>query len=213
MKFQQKNKRAHELWPTDFTYFKIIGWGWDYLSTVLDDYSRYIVAWKLAAGMTATDVSDTLSLAISKNGIGSVKVKYRPRLLSDNGSCYISGQRRDYLDTKGMTHTRGKLYHPMTQGKIGHYHRTMKNVVKLQHYYLTEELERELKAFVEQYSHQRVHKALDNLTPADVYFGKVSNIKLLRDLVKEQTLERRKRESQGLAPLKTETIKPKMLWE
>ena len=97
---------------------------WYSLSTVLDDYSRYIVAWKLAAGMTATDVTDTLDLAISKSGIGSVKVKYRPRLLADNGSCYISGQLRDYLDIKGMTYTRGKPYHPMTPGKIGRYHRT-----------------------------------------------------------------------------------------
>jgi len=71
--------------------------------------------------MITTDVTDTLDLAISKSGIGSVKVKYRPRLLSDNGSCYISGQLRDYLDTKGVTHTRSKFYHPMTQGKIERY--------------------------------------------------------------------------------------------
>lgn len=211
--FQQKTKRVHELWQTDFTYFKIIGWGWYYLSTVLDDYSRYIVAWKLTTGMAATDVTDTLDLAISKSRIDSVKVKHRPRLLSDNGSCYISGQLRDYLDTKGMTHTRGKPYHPMTQGKIERYHRTMKNVVKLQNYYLPEELERELKAFVEHYNHQRVHEALDNLTPADVYFGRAREVKLLRDLVKEQTLDRRRRENQGLDPLNTETIRPAILRE
>jgi putative transposase len=211
--FQQKTKRVHELWQTDFTYFKIIGWGWYYLSTVLDDYSRYIVAWKLTTGMAATDVTDTLDLAILKSGIGSVKVKHRPRLLSDNGSCYISGQLRDYLDEKGMTHTRGKPYHPMAQGKIERYHRTMKNVVKLQNYYLPEELERELKVFVEYYNHQRVHESIDNMTPADVYFNRSKEIKLFRDLVKEQTLERRKRENQGLAPLKTETIRPAILRE
>ena len=40
---------------TDFTYFKIIGWGWYYLSTILDDYSRYIIAWKLCTNMRAED--------------------------------------------------------------------------------------------------------------------------------------------------------------
>jgi len=163
--------------------------------------------------MAATDVTDTLDLAISQIGAGSVKVNHRPRLLSDNWSCYISGQLRDYLDEKGMTHTRGKPYHPMTQGKIERYHRTMKNVVKLQNYYLPEELERELKALVEHYNHQRVHESLDNMTPADVYFGRSKEIKLLRDLVKEQTLDRRRRENQGLVPLKTETIRPAILRE
>ncbi len=112
-----------------------------------------------------------------------------------------------------MTHTREKPYHPMTQGKIERYHRTMKNVVKLQNYYLPEELERELKVFVEYYNHQRVHESLDNMTPADVYFNRSREIKLLRNLVKEQTLERRRRENQGLAPLKTETIRPATLRE
>jgi putative transposase len=58
--FQHSNQRVNELWQTDFTYFKIIGCGWYYLSTVLGDYSRYIIAWRLRANMSASDVSDTL---------------------------------------------------------------------------------------------------------------------------------------------------------
>ena len=57
----------------------MIGWGWFYLSTVLDDCSRYILAWKLCDGMIARDVSDTLSLALESSGLESAKVQHRPR--------------------------------------------------------------------------------------------------------------------------------------
>ena len=63
--FQQPSGRVNELWQTDFTYFKIVGWGWYYLSTVLDDYSRFIVAWRLCRTMSAGDVSDTLDDALA----------------------------------------------------------------------------------------------------------------------------------------------------
>ena len=58
--FHTKTTRPNEMWQTDFTYFKIIGWGWVYLSTVLDDFSRYIIAWKLCTSMAADDVTATL---------------------------------------------------------------------------------------------------------------------------------------------------------
>ena len=61
--FHTRTTRPNEMWQTDFTYFKIIGWGWMYLSTVLDDFSRYIIAWKLCTNMRAEDVTDTLDLA------------------------------------------------------------------------------------------------------------------------------------------------------
>ena len=149
--FKHKTKRVHELWQTDFTYFKIIGWGWYYLSTVLDDYSRYIVSWRLTSTMAASDVKATLDDALAATGIEHVRVRHRPRLLSDNGPCYISKDLAEYLDKKDMLHTRGAPYHPQTQGKIERYHRTMKNVVKLRNYYQPDELCRELERFVEYY--------------------------------------------------------------
>ena len=82
--FQNPTTRVHEMWQTDFTYFRIIGWGWYYLSTVLDDYSRYIISWKLSATMGAGDVKETLDDAIAITGVDQVKVRHRPRLLSDN---------------------------------------------------------------------------------------------------------------------------------
>ena len=65
----------------DFTYLQVVGWGWYYLSTVLDDYARYIIAWMLRTSMQAADVMDTLDLARAKTGIDQVPVVHRPRLL------------------------------------------------------------------------------------------------------------------------------------
>jgi transposase InsO family protein len=211
--FRHKTRRVHELWQTDFTWMKVIGWGWYYLSTILDDYSRYIIAWRLATGMAATDVKKTLDLAIQKTGVSDVRVRHRPRLLSDNGSAYISKELQTYLADKEITHTRGRPYHPMTQGKIERYHRTMKNVVTLQNYYAPWDLEREIRRFVHRYNHERYHEALENVTPADVYHGRHREIVTARELVKLQTLERRRRENLGLKTRKEDPIRPADLRE
>ena len=211
--FKHKTRQVHEMWQTDFTYFKITGWGWYYLSTVLDDYSRYIVSWRLNGSMAAEDVKDTLDDALARTGIDQVKVRHRPRLLSDNGPCYISKELGEYLAEKEMSHTRGKPYHPQTQGKIERYHRTIKNVVKLRNYYLPEELEREIGRFVEYYNNERVHGALDNVTPADVYHGRHHEIQTARQLLKMQTLRRRRWFNQGYELKDEELIRPSLIRE
>jgi transposase InsO family protein len=211
--FRHKTKGIHELWQTDFTYMKVAGWGWYYLSTILDDFSRYIIAWKLTKSMSAEDVKDTLDLAVQESGIDKVKVRHRPRLLSDNGACYLAKDLQEYLAEKEMAHTRGRPYHPMTQGKIERYHRTMKNIIKLQHYYLPWDLEREINSFVQYYNHERVHESLDNMTTADVYHGRARELKMMRNIVKEQTLLQRRRKNLGLPPLKKDVIKPAVLRE
>ena len=85
--FKDKTTAPNQLWQTDFTYLKIVGWGWYYLSTVLDDFSRFIVAWKLCATMRAEDVTATLDRALAASGLDHVTVVHRPRLLSDNEWC------------------------------------------------------------------------------------------------------------------------------
>ena len=167
-RFTQPSRRVHELWQTDFTYLRVIGWGWYYLSTVMDDFSRYIIAWRLRATMAAPDVMETLDEALSRTGVDGVKVRHRPRLLSDNGPAYVSKQLREYLAERGMAHTRGRPYHPQTQGKIERYHRSMKNVVKLEHYHFPWQLERAIRDFVAYYNDERYHESLDNVTPSDV---------------------------------------------
>ena len=191
--FQHPSKRVNELWQTDFTYFKIIGWGWYYLSTILDDYSRFIVAWRLCTSMSASDVADTLDDALCFTGLDQVKVRHKPRLLSDNGPCYISGELSDYLQANGMTHTRGRPYHPQTQGKIERWHRSMKNQILLNNYYLPGELQEHLQRFITYYNHERYHESLDNLTPADVYYGRGQEILDQRHTIKLDTLAMRRK--------------------
>lgn len=96
----------------------------------------------------------------------------RPRLLSDNGSCYIAAELKAYLRDQNISPVHGERCHPQTRGKIECYHRSMKNVVKLDHYYCPEELNAALEHFVHYYNYHRYHESLDNVTPADVYFGK-----------------------------------------
>jgi len=194
-KFHTPTRRINELWQTDFTYFKLVGWGWYFLSTVLDDYSRYIISWKLTTTMSADDVKLTLDDAIEQTGVAQVMVKHRPRLLSDNGPCYLSKELREYLDEQKIEHTRGAPYHPQTQGKIERYHRSMKNVVKLENYYYPWELEKAIRQFVDYYNHQRYHESLDNVTPADMFYGRYEEIMGRRQLIKQQTLQRRKEEN------------------
>jgi len=191
-KFQHPTRRVHEMWQTDFTYFKVLGWGWYYLSTILDDYSRFIVAWRLCTGMSATDVSDTLDDALNFTGLDTVKVRHKPRLLSDNGPSYISGDLAAYLDEHDMQHTRGRPYHPQTQGKIERWHRSMKNQVLLENYYSPGDLKLRIGEFVEYYNHERYHESLKNLTPADVYYGRGQTILDRRENIKLETLAMRK---------------------
>ncbi len=194
-KYEKPTKRVNELWQTDFTHLKVQGWGWYYLSTVLDDYSRYILAWKLSKTMATRDVQDTLELALARTNLERVKVRHHPRLLSDNGPCYVSHELKRYLKRKHIEHIRGAPYHPMTQGKIERYHRSMKSVVKLQNYYYPWELEQAIEDFVDYYNQRRYHESLDNLTPEDVYFGRVEEVKSRRELIKEKTFQMRRVEN------------------
>lgn len=188
--FKNKNNFVHEMWQTDFTYFKIIGWGWYFLSTVIDDYSRYIVHWELCENMKSEDVKRTVDRAVEKAGL---KKGQMPKLLSDNGSCYVAKDLKEYLkENHDMRQIHGKPAHPQTQGKIERYHRTMKNVVKLHHYYSPEELKSALETFVENYNNERYHESLKNLTPADVYFGRGDAIIKKREEIKKITLLKRK---------------------
>lgn len=190
--FHSKTTAPNQLWQTDFTYLKVTGWGWFYLSTVLDDFSRYIIAWKLCTTMAASDVTETLELALAASGCGQAKVLHRPRLLSDNGPCYVADDLAKWLDEKSIAHVRGAPCHPQTQGKIERWHQTLKNRILLEHYYLPGDLERQIEAIVEHYNHQRYHESLQNLTPADVYLGRGQTILLERERIKRQTIQQRR---------------------
>jgi RNA-directed DNA polymerase len=190
--FKDTTTAVNQLWQTDFTYLKITGWGWYYLSTVLDDFSRYIVTWRLGPTMCASDVTAPLDQALAASGLDHIMVTQRPRLLSDNGSSYVADDLAKWLEGKSMDHVRGAPYHPQTQGKIERWHQTLKNRILLDNYYLPGDLERQVRAFVDHYNHVRYHERIANLTPADVYFGRAEAILAERKRIKRTTIENRR---------------------
>jgi putative transposase len=194
--FKDKTTAPNQLWQTDFTYLKVIGWGWFYLSTVLDDFSRYILGWKLCASMKAEDVTATLDLALLASGLDQAGPADRPRLLSDNGSSHIAGDLAKWLGDRNIKHLRGAPYHPMTQGKIERWRQTLKNRILLENYYLPGDLEAQIKTFVADYNHCRCHESIDNLTPANVYFGRGPIILAERERTKPQTIASRRLQHQ-----------------
>ena len=152
--------------------------------------------------MAATDVEDTLDDALQFTGLKQVQINHRPRLLSDNGPCYLSNDWASYLKSQSMAHTRGRPYHPQTQGKIERWHQSMKNQILLNHYYSPGELEQAIGKFVEYYNNERYHESLDNLTPADVYHGRRRERLNVRDIIKNETLKLRRAYNLGKGGIK-----------
>jgi len=187
--FKDKPAKVHSLWQMDFTYFKIVGWGWYYQQSILDDFSYYIIAWELCTNMCSDDVENLVQKALEITGL---EKDQRPKLLSDNGSCYIAKDQKDFVREEKIIHIHGKPYHPQTQGKIERYNRSMKHIFKLENYYFPEELERQIAQFIDYYNNQRFHESLQNLTPADVFFGRDQEILAQRELIKHNSIPQRR---------------------
>ena len=140
-------------------------------------------------------MTDTLELALQASGCDQVHVVHKPRLLSDNGSSYVSGDLAEWLQDKGMKHSRGAPYHPQTQGKIERWHQTLKNRILLENYFLPDDLEAHIEAFVDHYNHQRYHGSLNNVTLSDVYFRRDKEILRQRERIKQNALKARRLQS------------------
>ncbi len=190
--YHRKTKRPNELWATDCAHLKVIDWGWYYLVTVMDDYSRFILAWELKSNMAATSLIDVVQKAVDFTGMTDVPVEDRTVLLSDNGAGYLSRQFGEYLRLIGVRHIVASPYHPQTNGKIERYHRTIKGEIKLIPYEMPGELAEAIKAFIEYYNYRRYHEGLGDVTPYDVYSGRHLEIIQRRKEAKSRTLHARK---------------------
>jgi transposase InsO family protein len=190
--YHHKTRRPNEMWATDCSYLKVTGWGYYYLVTVMDDFSRFILAWQLKTDMSANSLIDVTQEAVDLTGMTDVPVEDRTFLLSDNGSGYLSRKFSEYLRLVGIKHIVASPYHPQTNGKIERYHRTIKGKINLIPYDTPSELENEIASFVRYYNYYRYHEALKNVTPYAVYTGKQIKILENRNKVKAKTLERRK---------------------
>lgn len=189
--YKYKPKEINEQWQTDATYLFIKGWGWYYLISVLDDFSRKLIAWKLLTSMTANDFSLVIEMACEKAGLRKEKVFKMPRLVSDRGPALISNDFGDYLEEKGIGHILASPYHPQTNGKIERYHRSMKEEIKLFVWQRPSDLEKSIDDFNNYYNRERYHESLGNVTPDDVYFGRRPLIIQKRKETKEKTLRLR----------------------
>jgi len=190
--YHRKTKRPNELWATDCAHLKVVDWGWYYLVTVMDDYSRFILAWELKSDMAAGSLIDVVQKAVDITGMVDVPVEDRTVLLSDNGAGYLSRQFNDYLRLIRIRHVIALPYHPQTNGKIERYHRTIKGEIKQVPYEMPGDLRESIDAFIEYYNHWRYHEGLGNVTPYDVYIGRHLEVIQRRREVKNKTLETRK---------------------
>jgi putative transposase len=189
--FTDKTTAPNQMWQTGFTHFKIIGWGWVYLSTILDDFSRYR---RLEAvhGHEGWDVTDTLELALSAPGCDQVSVRDKARLLSDNGSSYISGELADWLGKQEMKHVRRAALSSPDPGQDRALAPDPEEPHPAGKRLPARDLETQIGTFIEHYNHARYHGSLENVTPADAYFDRAADIVRRRASVKRQTLEHRR---------------------
>jgi len=181
------------MWATAASYFRVVGWGYYYMVTVMDAYSRFILAWKLQPDMTSDSLVQVVQLAIDATGMTEVPLADRTRLLSDDGSGYVSRAFRDYLGLVGIRHILAAPYHPQTNGKLERYHQSIKQEVDQVPYEVPGELEAAIAGFVDYYNNRRCHKAPGRVTPEDVLHGRREGILIKRSEVKAQALASRKR--------------------
>jgi len=190
--FRHKTTAPHQLWATDASYFRVAGWGYYYMVTVLDDFSRFILAWRLQVDMTTPSLIEVVQDAVDLTGMTDVPIEDRTRLLSDNGSGYVSGLFREYLQLVGIRHVLAAPYHPQTNGKLERYHQTLKRDVNQLPYDVPRELEIAIGKFVDFYNYRRYHKSLRDITPADMLAGRRDEILGRRKETKDRTINRRK---------------------
>ena len=190
--FHRKTSRVHEMWQTDFTYLFVSGWGCYYVGGIVDDYSRYLITYELVDNMTGQTSSDLVEKAAEITGMHHVPVRHKVKLLSDNGSGYISGPFNEYLKTIGIQQIYAARCHPQTCGKIERINRTAKERLNLVLYKNPNQLRDALAQFVRWYNHERHHEALGNLRPIDVYQGRREAILERRQRLKQKTMKRRR---------------------
>ena len=195
--YRVKTTGTNQLWHTDASYFFVVGWGYYYLITVLDDYSRMVLAWRVQPSMASACIIEVVQDAVEFTGLPTVPVEPGPALLTDNGPGFLSRAIEEFLKVRAIKHIVAAPYHPQTNGKLERYHRTAKATINLFVYQSPEALVHAMGEFVRHYNYERYHEALGNITPADVYYGRRESILAHREEVKQKSLESRRAANLG----------------
>ena len=160
-------QRPHEQWHTDIAYLNILGTHYFFIG-VLDGYSRAIIHHEVRLDMTTTDVEIVIERALPHLPPGTPP----PRLISDNGSAYVSLEFKAYLRERDISHSRTRVCHPQSNGKMERFHRSLKSeCVRTTALGDLAEARRLIAAYVSQYNTERLHSALRYLTPDDYLRG------------------------------------------
>lgn len=190
--WRHKTTRINEIWQSDATRFLIPGWGHYWLVSVLDDYSRRILAWEQVEDVQTPSLAHVIQLALEATSLAQAPPVQKPALLTDNGSGYISQVMEAYLRSHEMRHIRARPHHPQTTGKIERMHRTLKDQVTLIVHTTPDQLRRAIARFVAWYNSERYHEALGNVTPDDVWFGRREVILARRKALKIRSVVSRR---------------------
>lgn len=190
--YPRKTKMPNELWATDCVRLEVTGWGSCYLVIVMDDFSRFILAWKLLLQVTVDSLIDVVQEALRRAGITDAPVEERIILLSDISPGYLSRKFGEYLRLAGIEHIAASPYHPQAEEKMERRHRVVKKQIDLLPCDAPADLEEVVRSFVQYSNYQRYHESLGDVAPFDVYTGQRRKTLQRRKKAKQRTLSARK---------------------
>lgn len=194
--WSHKTTRPDEIYQCDATMFVIPGWGRYKAIPVIDDYSRKLLALPLKLDETSFSIADAVEEALENARREGHNPTTRPKLLSDNGPGFIGEVLADYLKAQGIGHIFGAPYHPQTQGKVERLNRKIKEAMCLEISCSPDELQRKLREFMRAYN-ATPHSSIFNVSPNQMYAGRLKKILKRRAAIKRKTLDRRRLENLG----------------
>lgn len=179
--FEMLPQKPNQLWQADVTYIHLPGHGWWYAVTVIDYYSRYLLACYLTDSFSAKEITVGLTVAFAEaQRIHGDSLPTIPTLVTDNGSSFISRAFTNHLTNIGMQHIRIRYRTPQQLGLLERFHAVLKQEEVYWNLYNTPiDCREKLEIFKRRYNTLRPHWALrpttggDVVTPEAVYSGQV----------------------------------------
>ncbi|MFC1619437.1 IS3 family transposase [Candidatus Neomarinimicrobiota bacterium] len=174
--FPYKTSHPHQIWQTDFTKVRLANGRSYYVSAIIDDYSRYIIAHGIYSVPNCKNVIHLFKSALPKLNSESNKNDTRPRILTDRAPYYVTPMLKAFLTSVGMKRVVGKINRPTTRGKIERFFLTLKRAMHDECIRSKPQLTEWIDRYIEFYNNERCHHALDYCRPVDVLLGNKEEI-------------------------------------